>query len=113
MIDDHNSSPRERSSPSSYKGLAEEALYRQDMHEISLESSVASSSNAGSSGWSSSAGISSLNTASVDSTEYFNSSLAAISAASNFSKRYHRSTSSGEEIYRMVADIDESSIGER
>ena len=46
-----------------------------------------SSSNAGSSGWSSSAGVSSINTGSVDSVEYF-SSLAAIGAASNVPKRY-------------------------
>ncbi len=102
-------------SPSSYRGLAEEALYeRREIHDISMErSSIASSSNAGSSGWSSSAGISSLNTASVDSSEYFGSSLAAIGAASVISKRYEKSPGSREEMYPIVADIDESSMSER
>jgi hypothetical protein len=49
-----------------------------------------SSSNAGSSGWSSSAGVSSLNTGSVDSVEYFGSSLAAIGAASKVISKYDR-----------------------
>ncbi len=49
-----------------------------------------SSSNAGSSGWSSSAGVSSLNTGSVDSVEYFGSSLAAIGAASKVHTKYDR-----------------------
>ncbi len=100
------------SSPASYKGLADEALYRRDVHDLSLENSVASSSNAGSSGWSSSAGVSSLNTGSVDSSEYFGSSLAAIGAASNLSKKYNK-CSGGSDIYPIVGDIDESSMSER
>ena len=54
--------------------------------DLSIEES---DSDIGSSGWSSSAGMSSLNTgASVDSNEYFQSSLAAIGAASNVHKKF-------------------------
>jgi hypothetical protein len=109
--EEYGSNPRDTISPLSYKGMAEEALYRRDMNE--MESSVDASSNAGSSGWSSSAGISSLNTASVDSAEYFGSSLAAIGAASNITNRYNKN-SSGEEMYPIIADsVDESSMSER
>ena len=54
-----------------------------------------------------------LNIASVDSSEYFGSSLAAIGVASAISKRYERSPGSREEMYPMVADIDESCMSER
>ena len=107
MEEDELNSSRDNYSP--YKGLAENSQDRRQVHDFSFENSVASSSNAGSSGWSSSAGISSLNTGSVDSTEYFGSSLAAIGAASNLSKRYK----SKEDIYPIVADVDESSMSER
>lgn len=107
MEEDEFNSSRDNYSP--YKGLAEDSQYRREVHDLSLENSVASSSNAGSSGWSSSAGISSLNTGSVDSSEYFGSSLAAIGAASNISKRYK----SKDDVYPVVSDIDESSMSER
>ena len=117
-------------STSSYKGLAEQALYNGDdedddderdrayieacAHDMSLESSIASSSNAGSSGWSSSAGVSSMNTGSIDSVEYFGSSLAAIGAASVISKRYNdRSSNNRDGMYQVSADISESSMSER
>ncbi len=108
MEDDFDSN-RDTYSPA-YKGLVEDSIYRKDIHDLCLENSVASSSNAGSSGWSSSAGISSLNTGSVDSAEYFGSSLAAIGAASNMAKRYK---SSNSDIYPIASDIDESSMSER
>jgi len=69
-----------------------------------------SSSNAGSSGWSSSAGVSSMNTGSVDSNEYFGSSLAAIGAASNVHKRY--GGTKNETMYPIKGD-DESSHSDR
>jgi len=68
------------------------------------------SSNAGSSGWSSSAGVSSLNTGSVDSVEYFHSSLAAIGAASSVHKKYSAPSTNNTGIYPIRGD-DESSNG--
>ena len=94
-----------------YSGLASESFDRRNGHDISVEHSVASSSNAGSSGWSSSTGISSLNTGSVDSAEYFGSSLAAIGAASNLTKRYRSSNNS--DIYPMAGNVSDSSMSER
>ncbi len=99
-------------SPLSFRSIKDDNNY--NMQEMSVDNSVASSSCAGSSGWSSSAGMSSLNTASVDSAEYFGSSLAAISAASNISKKYRKSPASmGEEMYPVVSDGDQSSMSER
>ena len=76
-----------------------------------MDVSVASSSNAGSSGWSSSAGMSSLNTGSVDSSEYFGASLAAIGAASNMTKKYRKSPPVIG--YPIVSDMDDSSMSNR
>ncbi len=67
-----------------------------------------SSSNAGSSGWSSSAGVSSLNTGSVDSVEYFGSSLAAIGAASHMHKKYTANNKKDIAMYPIKGN-DESS----
>lgn len=70
-----------------------------------------SSSNAGSSGWSSSAGVSSLNTGSVDSVEYFGSSLAAIGAASNVHKKYSGPNKNNNPGIYPIRGDDESSTG--
>jgi len=72
---------------------------------MSLDSSLESSSNAGSSGWSSSAGMSSLNTASVDSMEhgYGCTSLATIGKASGIHNNYR-----GSRLYEEGDDGDGS-----
>jgi len=67
-----------------------------------------SESDVGSSGWSSSAGMSSLNTgASVDSSEFFGSSLAAIGAASNVHKKFVDGANK-DNIY-PIKSVDENS----
>jgi hypothetical protein len=74
--------------------------------EVSRDESE--SDDVGSSGWSSSAGMSSLNTgASVDSAEFFGSSLAAIGAASNVHKKFLNGANK-EKIY-PIKSVDESS----
>jgi len=72
---------------------------------MSMDSSLESSSNAGSSGWSSSAGMSSLNTASVDSVEhgYGCTSLATIGKASGIHNSYR-----GSRLYSEDDDGDGS-----
>ena len=104
MEDEEFVSNNENNNPSPYKvHQYRESQCRKGMHQ-DMNCSVASSSNAGSSGWSSSAGISSLNTS--DSAEYFGSSLAAIGAASNISKRYN------EKRYPIISGSD-SSLSDR
>lgn len=67
-----------------------------------------SESDVGSSGWSSSAGMSSLNTGnSVDSAEFFGSSLAAIGAASNVHKKFLEG-STNDLIYPIKSGDDDS-----
>lgn len=81
---------------------------------VSGENVSVDSSNAGSSGWSSSAGLSSLNTGlSVDSDipdhQMFNSSLAAISAASNILHKPTEANASTIFPIRTEDDLSESS----
>lgn len=82
-----------------------------------IDDSVESSSNAGSSGWSSSAGVSSLNTASVDSIEFGNprdargSSLAAIGVASGMTNRMGGGKS-GSGLQFVPVTRDMNSLGD-
>jgi len=83
-----------------------ETRVRKEMICPSLDSSLESSSNAGSSGWSSSAGMSSLNTASVDSVEHGYGSattLAAIGKQSGIHNKYP-----GNQPYAIGDDGDGS-----
>jgi len=67
-----------------------------------------SESDVGSSGWSSSAGMSSLNTGnSVDSAEFFGSSLAAIGAASNVHKKFLEGGSSKNDVIYPIQSGDQ------
>jgi len=73
--------------------------------ESSVEDSLESSSNAGSSGWSSSAGMSSLNTASVDSADHpYN--LAMIGAQSGIHNKYQNGDKTSAKFYNIGEDLD-------